>query len=302
MNMERRLREIRQIEGLGEISRGFDAILCDIWGVVHNGVSAFPPASQALAAFRKQGGAVVLITNAPRPSTRIESQLLRLGVLPEAFDAVVTSGDVAVGIIAERIGEPILHIGPARDLSLFEPIAGAASERPKLVGLDEASYAVCTGLRNDETETPEDYEEELSAMAARAMTMLCANPDIVIHRGDKLIYCAGALARRYEELGGSVIYAGKPFAPIYELALKLAEQARGGEVDKDRVLAIGDGMKTDIAGAARAGFDTLFVTHGIHRSALHGETLDEPADPAELKRLYDEHSLWPTVAITALRP
>jgi len=291
---------VRQIGGLSELSGRYDAILCDIWGVLHNGVASFAEASAALAAFRAQGGAVVLISNAPRPSEPVRRQVLRLGVPPEAFDAVVTSGDVTIGLIEQRAGARVLHIGPGRDLSLFDA-AAEARERPKLVSLSEAEYAVCTGLRNDETETPDDYEAELQAMAARGLMMVCANPDIVIHRGDDLIYCAGALARRYEELGGAVVYAGKPHAPIYDRALMQAERARGGPIEKPRVLAIGDGMKTDIIGAARAGLDALFVTGGIHRS-LHKATPDSPADPAELQRLYDESEAWPVAAIPLLRP
>jgi HAD superfamily hydrolase (TIGR01450 family) len=207
---------------------------------------------------------------------------------------------VTMRLIDERAGARVLHIGPERDLSLFDAAAGPR-ERPKLVSLSEAEYAVCTGLRHDETETPDDYEPELRALADRGLMMVCANPDIVIHRGDDLIYCAGALARRYEELGGSVIYAGKPHRPIYDRALAQAGKARGGPVEKPRVLAIGDGMKTDIVGAARAGLDALFVTGGIHRS-LHKATLDQPADPAELQRLYDESEAWPVAAIPMLRP
>ena len=175
--------------------------------------------------------------------------MLKLGVSPEAFDAVVTSGDVTIGLMEEQPGDQVLHIGPARDLSLFDAAAEATGARPKLVSLEDAQYALCTGLRNDDIETAEDYEAELRAMASRGMTMICANPDIVIHRGDTLIYCAGALARRYEELGGSVIYAGKPYAPIYDRALALAGRVRGAPVEKRRVLAIGDGMRTDIIGA-----------------------------------------------------
>ncbi len=294
-------REIRQVEGLGEISDRYDAILCDIWGVLHNGVASFSPASDALTAFRRRGGAVVLISNAPRPSAPIRSQLERLGVSPHAFDAIATSGDVTIDLIAERIGDPVLHIGPERDLSLFNAAAEAAGRRPKLVSLQDASYALCTGLRHDVTETPRDYEAELGDMAARAMTMICANPDIVIHRGDVLIYCAGALARRYEDLGGPVVYAGKPYPPIYRRALALAEEAFGAPLDRRRVLAIGDGMITDIAGAAVAGLDALLVTHGIHRAALHGENLASPASASELRRLYAEHSLWPVAAIGELR-
>jgi len=291
----------RQIGGLGEISAEYDAILCDIWGVVHNGLASFPPASEALVAFRRRGGAVVLITNAPRPSQPIERQVLKLGVPREAFDSIVTSGDVTVALMEGQAGDRVLHIGPKRDLSLFDAAEKATGVRTRLVALEEASYALCTGLRNDDVETPQDYEAELKAMAARAMTMICANPDIVIHRGDTLIYCAGALAARYQELGGAVVYAGKPHKPIYERALALAGQARGGAIDPRRVLAIGDGMRTDIAGATRAGLDALFVTGGIHRS-LHKETLEAPADPVELYRLYEEAEAWPVAAIPMLRP
>ena len=272
---------VRQIDGLADISDRYDAVLCDIWGVVHNGVAAFPSASDALAAYRRRGGTVILITNAPRPSAPVRRQLLKLGVAPDAFDEVATSGDVTIGLIAERIDEPVLHIGPERDLSLFEAAGEAAGRPPRRVGLEEAQYALCTGLRDDVTETLDDYEAELRAMAGRALPMVCANPDIVIHRGETLIYCAGALAARFEALGGEVVYAGKPHLPIYRRALALAEAARGRPVDKRRVLAIGDGMKTDIAGAARAGLDALLVTRGIHRIALHGDAFDAPADPAE---------------------
>jgi HAD superfamily hydrolase (TIGR01459 family) len=293
---------VRQINGLSEISDRYDAILCDIWGVLHNGVASFDAASEALASFRQRGGAVVLITNAPRPSLSIHRQVLRLGVPPQAFDAIITSGDVTIGLIEEQAGDRVLHIGPERDLSLFDAAEKAGRRRLRLVALEDAQYTLCTGLRNDEIETPDDYEQELRAMAPRQMTMICANPDIVIHRGETLIYCAGALARRYEELGGPVIYAGKPHAPIYERAVALVGRARGAALDKSRVLAIGDGMKTDIAGAAQAGLDALFVTGGIHRRPLHGETSTSRADPVELQRLCDEYALWPIAAIQALQP
>jgi HAD superfamily hydrolase (TIGR01459 family) len=292
---------VRQISGLSAISDHYDAILCDIWGVLHNGVASFAAASEALVSFRRRGGAVVLISNAPRPSPPIQGQVLKLGVSPEAFDAVVTSGDVTLGLMQQQAGDRVLHIGPERDLSLLDAVAEATGARPKLVSLEAAQYALCTGLRHDDVETPEDYEPELRAMSIRGLTMICANPDIVIHRGDTLIYCAGALARRYEELGGSVIYAGKPYAPIYDRALALAQEIRGAPVDKRRVLAIGDGMRTDIVGASRAGLDVLFVTGGIHRS-LHKETLESPADPIELQHLYDENAVWPVAAIPTLRP
>ena len=291
-----------QIARLGEISERYDAILCDVWGVLHNGVASFVEASKSLALFRRRGGAVILITNAPRPSAVIRGQLLRLGVLPEAFDAVVTSGDATIGLIEARIEDPLLHLGPARDLSLFEAAEAATGRRPALVPLAEARYCVCTGLCDDRTETPEDYEDELCALGDRSLPMVCANPDVVIHRGDTLVYCAGALARRYEEIGGEVVYAGKPYLPIYDRAIAEAERARGAPIDRRRVLAIGDGMKTDIAGATAAGIDALFITGGIHRAALHGQALDASADPNELRRLCAEYSLWPIAAMSALRP
>jgi HAD superfamily hydrolase (TIGR01459 family) len=292
---------IRQIGGLSEISDRYEAILCDIWGVLHNGLTSFAEASEALVSFRRRGGAVVLISNAPRPSSPIERQVLKLGVSPDAFDAVVTSGDVTIGLMEQRAGEQLLHIGPERDLPLFDAATEQIGARPRLVPLEQAQYALCTGLRSDETETVDDYQSELEAMLARGIAMICANPDIVIHRGDALIYCAGALARRYEDLGGSVIYAGKPYGPIYDRALARAERARGAPIDKSRVLAIGDGMKTDIIGAAQAELDVLFVTGGIHRS-LHKENLMSPADPIELRRLYDDNEVWPVAAIPVLRP
>ena len=292
---------IRQIGGLSEISDRYDAILCDIWGVLHDGLASFAQASEALVSFRRRGGAVVLISNAPRPSAPIERQVLRLGVSPDAFDAVVTSGDVTIGLMEQQAGDQVLHIGPERDLTLFEAASQQIGSRPRLVALEDAQYALCTGLRSDETETVDDYQSELEAMLARGMAMICANPDIVIHRGDALIYCAGALARRYEDLGGSVTYAGKPHGPIYDRALALAGRARGERIDKPRVLAIGDGMKTDIIGARQAELDALFVTGGIHRS-LHKEDLTSPADPIELRRLYDDNEVWPVAAISLLRP
>ena len=292
---------IRQIAGLSEISDRYDVILCDIWGVLHNGVASFAQASEALVSFRRRGGAVILISNAPRPSPPVARQVLKLGVSPDAFDGVVTSGDVTIGLMKQQDGDRVLHIGPERDLSLFDAAMETTGARPRLVSLEDAQYALCTGLRNDETETPDDYERELREMAIRGMVMLCANPDVVIHRGDTLVYCAGALARRYEDLDGSVIYAGKPHAPIYDRALALVERVRGAPGNKHRVLAIGDGMKTDIVGATRAGLDALFVTGGIHRS-LHKETPDSPADPLELQRLYDDNEVWPVAAIPVLRP
>ena len=286
------------IDGLGALSGRYDAILCDIWGVLHNGRDAFRPASEALAAFRRAGGTVVLITNAPRPNPIIRDQALAFGVAPEAFDAVVTSGDVAIGMIAARGGAPLHHIGPPRDLALIAAAAERAGVAPALVGPDEAAYVLCTGLFDDSTETPEDYAGRLARLAERRLPMICANPDLVVHRGHKLVYCAGALAEVYEALGGETIYAGKPHRPIYQAALERIAALRGAPVAPARALAIGDALRTDLAGAVAAGLDALFVAEGIHRSELYGSGAPDDA----LQRLLAPPAPRPVAVIRALVP
>ena len=218
----------------------YDVVLCDVWGVVHNSLVAFAEAGEALARFRARGGAVVLITNAPRPGAVVKRQLDRLGVPHAAYDAIVSSGDVTRRIIAARRGA-LYHLGPERDRPLFEGLAAA------FAGAEDADFVVCTGLFNDEGETPEDYRPLLERLRARKLAMICANPDLVVARGTKLIYCAGALADLYTTLGGEVVYAGKPHRPIYEDALAMAA-ARGCRAPLERVLAIGDSIRTDLAG------------------------------------------------------
>ena len=286
------------IAGLGALSGRYDAILCDIWGVLHNGREAFRPASEALAAFRRGGGTVVLITNAPRPNPIIRDQVLAFGVAPEAFDAVVTSGDVAIGMIAARGGAPLHHIGPPRDLALIAAAAERGGVAPALVEPQEATYLLCTGLFDDATETPEDYADRLAAFAERRLPMICANPDLVVHRGHKLVYCAGALAKLYEALGGETIYAGKPHRPIYTTSLERIAALRGAPVAPARALAIGDALRTDLAGAVAAGLDALFVANGIHRDELYGPGADDDA----LQRLLAPPAPRPVAAIHALVP
>ncbi len=282
----------RIVSSLADISDAYDAILCDVWGVLHDGKAAFPPASEALVAYRRRGGAVALITNAPRPHAPVEAQMLRLGVSADAFDAVVTSGDVTISLLAARDGAPAHHIGPERDLSLFDAVEAATGKRPPRVGPEEAAYVVCTGLEHDHVETPENYAARLSALAARKLPFLCANPDLVIHRGADLVYCAGALGQAYEALGGEVTYAGKPYPPIYEAALAALPRP------PRRVLAIGDGFRTDVAGAARMGIDTLFVAAGIHRE----DALSDGApDAGKLDALFAREGFSPAATILTLR-
>ncbi len=244
------------------LAGGYDAVLSDVWGVIHNGIAAFAEASDALTRFRATGGAVVLISNAPRPGVQVVRMLDRMGVPHSAYDAIVTSGDVTRDYVAKRSGEPVLLIGPERDHSIFTGLDAPFRT------LDEARYVICSGLYDDETETPADYEDLLGRIRARNLFMLCANPDIVVERGDRLIYCAGALADRYAELGGEVYYAGKPYRPLYDLALDKIARARGSAVGLDRTLAIGDSVRTDLKGAHDLGVDCLFMTAGIHAEEL----------------------------------
>jgi HAD superfamily hydrolase (TIGR01459 family) len=241
----------------------YDVVLSDVWGVVHNGEAATVEACDALARLRQRGGTVILITNAPRPGAVVARRTLdRLGVPRAAYDGIVSSGDVTHALIAARAGERVFHIGPERDLPIFEGL-----DAP-LAPLETADYAVCSGLTDDTVETPQDYRGLIDRMRERALPMICANPDVVVERGDQLVYCAGAIADLYAAAGGDVIYAGKPYRPIYDQALAMAEAARGTAVQRRRVLAIGDSVRTDLKGAAAFGVDCLFVTAGIHAEEL----------------------------------
>ncbi|OOO27227.1 HAD family hydrolase [Agrobacterium salinitolerans] len=261
---------------LGEITAGFDVILSDVWGVLHNGVSAFPDAAVALHEARKAGKTVVLITNSPRPAPGVIAQLRVLGVPDEAYDRIITSGDVTRGLIAEG-PKKVFLLGPERDMPLLEGLD------VDVVGETQAQSVVCTGFFDDETETPEDYTEMLKGFIARNAPMICANPDLVVERGERIIPCAGAMAAYYEQLGGEVRIAGKPHAPIYEACLAAAKEVRGAFA-KDRVLAIGDGMPTDVKGAIASGLNLLYISGGIHAAeyTLNGQT-DEALLNAYLK-------------------
>ncbi|WP_084143939.1 TIGR01459 family HAD-type hydrolase [Methylocapsa acidiphila] len=290
----------RLIRGLADLADGYDVILCDIWGVLHNGASYFTAAAEALRRFRAKGGAVALITNAPNPSRLVRTYLDALGVPPEAYDAVISSGDVAVGLLIERAGTPVCHIGPASETALFDEVLATTGQRPRIAPLEEAGIVLCTGLVDPAREAPADYDARLALMQARGLDFICANPDIVVQNGDALIYCAGAIAERYAAIGGRVIQAGKPHAPIYERALARAKDLRGGALDRARVLAIGDAMRTDIKGACDQGLDSLFVTAGIHRQELHGGAADAALDAAALRQFTAAAGFAPNAAIAEL--
>ena len=246
------------LTSVSDLATTSEAWLVDVWGVIHNGVAAFESSGNACAAYRQQGGYVVLLTNAPRPAEAVVEQLDRIGVRRDAYDAVLTSGDVTRGLVKAWSDKPLCHIGPERDLGIFEDLG------TKFTTTLDAEIVVCTGLMDDETETPDDYANTLAGFKRRNLVMLCANPDLKVERGDRIVYCAGAIAQAYEQLGGEVVYSGKPYLPIYDLALGMIRDGLGRDVPKDRVLAVGDGLLTDIKGASAAGIRSLFIASGIH--------------------------------------
>jgi HAD superfamily hydrolase (TIGR01459 family) len=268
---------LRFVERLRDLVDGVEVILSDIWGVVHNGLESFPEACEALHTYRQRGGTVILITNAPRPSDSVQRQLRKLGVADETYDAIVSSGDLTRHFVADHPGKKMFWLGPDRDSSIYRGLDAVTAP------LEQADYIVCTGLFDDETESAEDYRAMMMQAREHKLPLVCANPDIVVERGDRLIYCAGAVAELYRELGGEVIFYGKPHRPIYERAMALAAERRGRPTSLDRVLAIGDSVRTDLTGALGFGIDCLFLTRGIHSEEFEG--IDQ-LDPASVKELF----------------
>jgi HAD superfamily hydrolase (TIGR01459 family) len=279
-------------ERFASLAPRYDVALSDVWGVVHNSIVSFPEACDALRRYRAGGGTVIMITNAPRPGDEVIRFISRLGVPPDAYDGIVSSGDVTRAYVAAHLGQTIFRIGPERDTPIYEGLD------VRFAPVESADYVVCSGLFDDETETAEDYRDLLATMRRRNLFMVCANPDVVVERGEKLVYCAGAVADLYRTLGGEVLYAGKPYQPLYDQALALAEKVRGRPTPLDRVLAIGDSVRTDLAGAAALGVDCLFVTAGIHSEEFGGR--EEP-DPAAITRIFSAAGLMPKAVMPRLR-
>lgn len=257
------------VSGLSGFARDYDALLCDAWGVIHNGVSLFDGAAETLIKFRQERGPVVILTNAPRPSAVIPAQLDRLGLPRAAYDAVVTSGDATRAEVEKRRGQNAFRIGPEKDEELYRNL------HVRFAPLDSADFIICSGLNDDLRDAPDDYRPLLTDAAARRLTMICANPDKTVRLGGRLIFCAGALADVYESLGGTVVYAGKPHAPIYELSLRRIEEIAGRNIPASRVLAVGDGVMTDIKGANDKGIDAVLIAGegGVHEGPLSSAEL-----------------------------
>lgn len=273
-----------RIKSLDELAQSHDVILCDVWGVLHNGVSPFPFAVEALKAARARGQTVVLITNSPRPAGAVISQFETIGVDPDCFDDIVTSGDVTRRLVSDG-PRKIFFLGPDRDKLLVDGLD------VELVSAEEAQAVLCTGLFDDEAETPESYAPMLEGFRDRSLPLICANPDVVVERGDRLVYCAGALANAYQAMGGETRIAGKPHAPIYKEALRRAEALRGG-IDPARVVAIGDGVPTDIRGAIANDIAVVFIARGVHARDYYDDRRIDVARLASFLAAEDVKPAW----------
>jgi len=291
----------RIIAALAEIGAQYDVLYCDLWGCVHNGLELYPAAVAALREFRAAGGAVALMTNAPRTHGTVERRLEKMGLPRDAWDVIATSGDATQeAMLMGAAGRRLWHIGPAREFDLFEDIPEELAGQPpiELVDYDAAEGIICIGLADEERESPEDYRGRFLSAKTRGLTMLSANPDLVVDYGAKRIYCGGALAQIYEDMGGHVLSFGKPHPPIYDLARRRLG-ALGITYGNDRALAVGDGLLTDVAGALAEGVDALFLTGGLEATRF-GADVESPA-PEALRAWLEAQRVSPQYAMGRLR-
>ena len=286
------------ITSLSEISESYDALFCDLWGCVHDGLTPFAEAVAALKAFRAKGGTVMMVTNAPRPHAPVRRQLERLGVPSDAYDGIATSGDSArAAMLRGAVGGKVYFIGQSHDQDFFTPLE--LIENPVVisqVALEQAEGIVCCGPF-DPLADPDEMRAHFLQAKARGLKLLCANPDIVVDRGETREWCAGALAKLYTEMGGESLYFGKPHPPIYDLARRRLE-ALGKDIPDSRILCVGDGILTDIDGAMGEDLDSLFITGGL--AAQETQTTDQP-DPAALTAYLTKEMRQPTYCIGKLR-
>jgi len=287
------------IDNLAAISGRYDAALVDLWGCLHNGYRPFQAAVRALEHFRDGGGKIILLTNSPRPRPAVARQLDKIGVSRDLYHDIAASGDASqYSLAVGDVGSDVYHLGPARDLGFFEnlPQDALAGRNIRRVPLKEAEGIVCTGLFDDETETPDDYRATFIYAKSKGLKLLCTNPDVIVDKGDKRIFCAGALAGAYAEMGGTSLYFGKPYPAVYDLARQRLQAF--GNIPDERIVAIGDGINTDIRGAIAQDIDCVFITGGL--AATETGTTVQP-DAARLKTFLDNAQMSPTYAIGHLR-
>lgn len=286
------------IDRLEDVSDQYEAMFVDLWGCVHDGVRAMPNAVTALQGYRNRGGKVVLVTNSPRPRAGVTRQLDHFGVPEDAWDSIATSGDSARSAMFQgAVGQKVWYIGDGRDDRFFQPLE--ILDNPitiERVPLDEAEGIVCTGPADPKAD-PSVMRPEFLLAKQRGLKLLCANPDIVVDRGEEREWCAGALAALYTEMGGESLYFGKPHPPIYDLARRRLS-ALGLDIPDSRILAVGDGILTDVAGAAGEDIDSLFISGGL--AAAETRTRETP-DPDALRNYLEEQQSTPTYTIGYLR-
>ncbi|MBF0333987.1 MAG: TIGR01459 family HAD-type hydrolase [Alphaproteobacteria bacterium] len=283
------------LDGLRAIAGRYDGFILDLWGVIHDGATAYPGAADTLAALRAAGKRVVLLSNAPRRAAPLVEGMRAMGIPRDLYDSVLSSGEVVHDELIARtdpwfaaLGPRCLHIGPERDRNVLEGVAAELVDHPAL-----ADWVLNTGPVSLD-ETVADYEAPLAACAARGLPMVCANPDIEVIREGRRLTCAGALAKRYQALGGEVGWRGKPDPAVYRASLDQLG------LEAPRVLVIGDALHTDVAGAEAAGIDALLITGGIHAEEL-GTVWGDPPDPARLDALAAKHGHRPVAALPAFR-
>jgi len=284
----------RIVQSLAEIGGSYQALLCDIWGCYHNGLAPYPAAVAALRDYRAGGGIVILLTNAPRPAANVKQFLDRIGAPEDSYDGIMSSGAACQRAVASNeYGRRFHYVGPPRDLHM---LTGLGLED---TALEKADAILCTGLRDDMSETPADYVETMARWHRLGLRLLCANPDLIVDIGDERRYCAGSLALAYEEAGGEVVWFGKPHGPTYEQSFHLLEELAGREIAPEHVLAIGDGIRTDVKGGLDAGLDVLFVSGGLSAGDVGADP--EHPDPVHLDSYLTEHGVAPKYAIGRLR-
>ncbi len=283
--------------GLGPLAGRYDGYILDLWGVVHNGLAPYPGAVDCMRRLRRAGKSVILLSNAPRGAAVVRDFLAGIGVGGDAYDDIVTSGDATREALARRadpwhaaLGRACLYFGKPDDARLLDGL-----DYDRVDAVADADFILSLGLDDADTETVADYRERLAAATARKLPMICGNPDLTVMRGDTVLLCAGALAKAYEEIGGEVCWHGKPYPRVYQICLQ-----RMAGVAPERVLAIGDSFRTDIAGANRAGLDSLFALGGIHAEEL-GLAPGAAPDPAQLEAAIAAGGHRPTAAILGLR-
>lgn len=288
------------LSALADVQNRYGALYCDLWGCLHNGLTPFPEAVAALRAFRSGGGKVVLLTNSPRPAAGVREQLDDMGVGPDIYDTIASSGDAALAALASgAFGQKVWHLGGPKDASFFENFSRQYPDTAiECVPLEQAEGIVVTGLRDDSTETPEDYQDEIAKGVRANLKLLCANPDIFVDRGAQRLWCAGGIAEAYTAAGGKSYYFGKPHAPIYTLARRRLDEIGGANISDDQILCVGDGIATDIKGGVASALDTLFITGGLARAETG--TTDQP-DPKLLSEFLSQHTFLPRYSIGMLR-